>query len=105
MMTATRYFVKPAEMISPVTFSHPYSRVSKPVRLEENAAAAEKELSESDAKIIRKLAEEAEGKIGARYPPVHIPMGDCISLDQRKGEQEVAGFFVSVKFWLDSSED
>jgi aryl-alcohol dehydrogenase-like predicted oxidoreductase len=55
-------------------------------RLEENAVSAEIQLSPTDVAAIRKLAEEADGAIGDRYPSQHIPEGNCIPLTEWKGE-------------------
>ncbi|KIJ48295.1 hypothetical protein M422DRAFT_28388 [Sphaerobolus stellatus SS14] len=55
-------------------------------RLEENSASAEVSLTEDEVKALRAIAEEANGVTGPRYPPLHMPKGDCIPLDQWKGE-------------------
>ncbi|RDB23525.1 Aldo-keto reductase yakc [NADP(+)] [Hypsizygus marmoreus] len=54
-------------------------------RLEENAHAAEIELSSEDVKAIRAVVESAE-VYGERYPEEYMPAGDCISLSEYKGE-------------------
>ncbi|KIJ22670.1 hypothetical protein M422DRAFT_39972, partial [Sphaerobolus stellatus SS14] len=55
-------------------------------RLEENSASAEVSLTEDEVKALRAIAEEADGVTGPRYPLLHTPKGDCIPLDQWKGE-------------------
>ncbi|KAF8529469.1 NADP-dependent oxidoreductase domain-containing protein [Gautieria morchelliformis] len=55
-------------------------------RLEENVAAGEVQLAPEDVKAIRKLAEEANGVGGPRYPPQYVSDGMCIPLNEWKGE-------------------
>ncbi|KAF4586359.1 hypothetical protein EYR38_010635 [Pleurotus pulmonarius] len=54
-------------------------------RLEENSKAAEIKLSPEDVKDISAIVENAD-VAGARYPSFAMPQGDCIPLDQWKGE-------------------
>jgi diketogulonate reductase-like aldo/keto reductase len=55
-------------------------------RLKENAASAELQLSTGDVVAIRKLAEEADGTSGDRYPLQYVSHGNCIPLIEWKGE-------------------
>lgn len=54
-------------------------------RVEENAAAAELQLSMEDTQEIRALCENADVR-GTRLPPQYIPDVHCISLEEWKGE-------------------
>ncbi|RDB23530.1 Aldo-keto reductase yakc [NADP(+)] [Hypsizygus marmoreus] len=64
----------------------PIPGIRSVARVEENAHAAEIELSPDDVKAIRAVVESAEVH-GARYPEAFMPPGDCISLSEYKGEQ------------------
>ena len=54
-------------------------------RVEENAAAAELELSPEDVKTIRQLVEQADVR-GPRYSSLSAVEGNCIPLSEWKGE-------------------
>jgi diketogulonate reductase-like aldo/keto reductase len=55
-------------------------------RVEENVSSAELVLEPDDVKAIRKLCESADVQ-GGRYPEgMTLPDGDCIELDEWKGE-------------------
>ncbi|TDL15050.1 Aldo/keto reductase [Rickenella mellea] len=55
-------------------------------RLEDNAGAAELELSPEDVKEIRRLSEQAD-VLGGRYPDWLLSDGVCIPLTEWKGEE------------------
>ena len=57
-------------------------------RVEENAVGAELKLSAEDVKEIREVCEAAV-VVGERYPEAFLRacMGDCIPLNEWKGEQ------------------
>ena len=56
-------------------------------RLDENAKSAEIELDVECVKEIRQLANEADNVAGMRYSEEYIPTGECIKLEEWKGEQ------------------